>query len=541
MQPLKNVCDVLVNKQCKCLVGRHWLVLIAATSYAQDTLHTTACCAIAAVHDLVQCCNTSPTPALVLKILCANYVKQQMRRFFSSRIRRDRSRSPLRACERLCERLCDRELDSSPDLHAGLPQFDSILNTSDDVPKVDHVESLEAPLEHEELVMEPAVEPVIEPGGEPTESIEQPPEPIESVEEPTQDFIPLATTKNDEVPSLVADQGPQVSDPSGSELLTLMARVVRFFNMDDPDDGEGWAQHAERYPELQNMVIAYRQWRRVRETLCATAEEALVREFEVAVAALVSFIDCSIHDEDEEEEEDEEDEEDEEADDVSDAYELCCDTSSDDEETKEVEQACVQDPCYQYLHTLGAQVTPATYKHLTRFRTAFADQSDINSVSLRDLCLAMLQNLDCACLDDEPMLHAWVDATIHALIHMGSDKCDVIVASRSFFTLERRWPTMTELQEYVGRQRMQSGDPDRFYREERFAVPTPNLHRLLATSAECDSDCAICGHAVLTGTSCYVLSCGHQFHAVDCLESDSILNWLSTNKRCPVCRVEVAL
>jgi hypothetical protein len=324
-------------------------------------------------------------------------------------------------------------------------------------------------------------------------------------------------------------------------MLQLMARVMRFFNMDNPDDTEGWMQHAERYPELQDMVIAFRQWRRVRDTLLTTSDEAPVREFEVAVAALVSFIDCSIHDEDDEDDDEDEEDEDEAEDDASDAYELCCDTSSDDEETKEVERACVRDPCYTYLHTLGARVTPGTYKHLTRFRTAFADQPDRNAVNFRDVCLSMLQNLDCACLDDEPMLHAWVDATEHALIHMGSDKCDVIVASRAFFTLERRWPNLTELQEYVGRQRMQSGDPERFYREERFAVPTPNLHRLCATTAQSDSDCAICGHLVLTGNPCYLLSCGHQFHAVDCLESDSIMNWLSANKRCPVCREEVAL
>jgi len=544
MESLESICDVLVNKQCACLAGRHWLVLIAAASYAQDVLHTTACCAIAAVHDLVQCRNTSPTPTLVLKILCANYVKQQMRKFFLPRNRRDRSRSPLSACERLCERLCDREIDSSPDLHNDVPDFGSAVNKHDEPPTAEDGQSIETRMEDEESVIEPdehsekPSEEQKEPAEEPVESTQ----PIEPAEEPTQDFIPLATTKNDEVPSLVLELGSEDQSSHGSELLRLMARVVRFFNMDDPDDGAGWVQNAERYPELQDMVIAYRQWRRVRETLRATVEEAPVREFEVAVAALVSFIDCSIHDDEEEDEEDEEeDEEDEEADDASDNYELCCDTSSDDEETKEVEQACVQDPCYQYLHTLGAQVTPANYKHLTRFRTAFADHSDASSVSLRDLCLAMLQNLDCACLDDEPMLHAWVDATIHALINMGSDKCDVIVASRSFFTLERRWPTMPELQEYVGRQRMQSGDPDRFYREERFAVPTPNLHRLLATPAECDSDCAICGHTVLTGNSCYLLSCGHQFHAVDCLENDSIINWLSANKRCPVCRVEVAL
>ncbi len=544
---LQSVCDVLVNKQCLCLVGRNWLVLIAAAHYAQQVLHTTACCAIATVHDLLQTAHVPPTPTLVLKILCANYVKHQMRTFFLPRFRRERSRSPPSACERLCERLCDRELDSSPELPDTLDEPMGGTHGPNQEPEEPNGQELnEEPeqepasvqatnigllqeLELQEREQEPEQEPLQEPEEEPA-LMPAGSEPSQSCPaDLSKDFIPLEDH---------ADPPDHVG--RGAELLQLMARVVRFFNMDNPDDGAGWMQHAERFPELQDMVIAFKQWRRVREILCSMTDEAPVREFEVAVAALVSFIDCSIH-EDEGDEEDEEDEEEEDDDDASEAYELCCDTSSDDEETKEVERACARDPCYTYLHTLGARVTPASYKHLTRFRTAFADQPDHNAVNLRDVCLSMLQNLDCVCLDEEPMLHAWVDATEHALIHMGSDKCDVIVASRAFFTLERRWPTLTELQEYVGRQRMQSGDPERFYREERFAVPTPNLHRLVPTPALIDSDCSICGHLVSSGSSCYLLSCGHQFHAADCLDTDTILNWLSTNRRCPVCRVEVSL
>lgn len=493
MATLDRLCDLLVRKTCRCLAGRHWFELIAAASHAHRLLRTTACCAVAAVHDLINTAETLPTPARVLKILCANYVKHQMRNFFV-RMRRDRSRSP----QGLCERLCPREL--SPETP----------------PAAVEVEEEVTPNGEEAACPESKVE-------------EEEPQP----ESKEADFIPLAAE-----PESVVEKYPEPSqDPiaRGGQVLEIMSRVIMFFSADDPDDATGWVQRAERYPELQDMVNAFRQWRRTRDALRAHAAEDPVREFEVAVAALVSFVDCSVHeDEDDEDEEDEEDEEED-----TESNDLCCDTSSDDEETEELVDACEKDLCFQFLHAIGANVSVSNFKHLTRFRTAFADHED--RASLNDVLKSMLQNLECACLDEEPMLHAWVDAAAHALVHIGSDKCDVIVASRAFFTIERRWPTAEELQEYVSRQRMQSGDPDRFYREERFAVPTPNLHLLVSSVAQTDSDCAICGNMVVAGGPCYLLSCGHQFHAEDCLEGETIVNWLKGNRRCPVCRVEVAL
>lgn len=494
MATLDRLCDLLVRKTCRCLAGRHWFELIAAASYAHRLLRTTACCAVAAVHDLLNSTEALPTPTHVLKILCANYVKHEMRNFFV-RIRRARSRSPPGLCERLCPRV-----------------------TSPDTPT-------EVPSDMEEVAS----------GEEVASTTEE----ISTAEAKTDDFIPLEPAKDPEA-SQEASQEPS-QDPSqdpiarGGQILEIMSRVIMFFSADDPDDAAGWVERAERYPELQDMVNAFRQWRRTREVLRSHCDEDPVRQFEVAVAALVSFVDCSVHEDEEDEDEEDEDEEDED----EDSFDLCCDTSSDDEETEELQDTCARDPCYQFLHALGANVSAANFKHLTRFRTAFADHED--GASLNDVLQSMLQNLDCACLDEEPMLHAWVDAAAHALVRIGSDKCDVIVASRAFFTLERRWPSIEELQEYVSRQRMQSGDPDRFYREERFAVPTPNLHRLVSSVAATDSDCAICGHVVTAGGPCYLLSCGHQFHAEDCLEGETIVNWLSGNRRCPVCRVEVAL
>jgi hypothetical protein len=496
MATLDRLCDLLVRKTCRCLAGRHWFELIAAASHAHRLLRTTACCAVAAVHDLINTTEALPTPAHVLKILCANYVKHEMRNFFV-RMRRDRSRSPPRLCERLCPR------ETSP-----------VAEDASDAEEV-------APASQEEV---PDIEPV------PDIEDRNPAQATEEVSEskiPTDDFIPLEAAKHPEPSNNPIARGGQI--------LEIMSRVIMFFSADDPDDASGWVECAERYPELQDMVNAFRQWRRTREALRASSDEDPVRQFEVAVAALVSFVDCSVHeDEDEEDEEDEEDDEDDEE-----GFDLCCDTSSDDEETLELQETCERDPCYRFLIALGANVSPVNYKHLTRFRTAFADQEDPSS--LHEVLTSMLQNLDCSCLDEESMLHAWVDAAAHALVHIGSDKCDVIVASRGFFTLERRWPSVEELQEYGSRQRMQSGDPDRFYREERFAVPTPNLHRLVPSVAATDSDCAICGHVVAAGGPCYLLSCGHQFHAEDCLEGETIVNWLSGNRRCPVCRLEVAL
>jgi hypothetical protein len=266
-----------------------------------------------------------------------------------------------------------------------------------------------------------------------------------------------------------------------------------------------------------------------------------VRDFEVAVAALVSFVDSSFHEDDDDEGDEGEDLDDDDEEEASDAYELCCDTSSDEEERVSDRRTCMRDPCFAYLHAHGANVSAARFRHLTRFRTAFADFPEGSEPSMSEVCAAMLGNLECECLDAEPLRHTWVEAAVRALLDAGSDKCDAIVATRSFFTIERRWPALAELQEYAGRQRMQSGDPDRFYQEERFAVPTPNLQNLHPTPAEADSDCTICGHTVKAGSACYLLSCGHQFHASDCLDGENVLTWLGGNRRCPVCRVEVVV
>lgn len=497
MTTLESLCDDLV-RTCRCFAGKHWFCLVAAGGYTARVFHSTSCCAVAAVHDLVQAGHVPPTAADVLKILCANYVKHQMRRLF---LRRSRSRSP-RICERVCERL-------------GLSRENSPV-------------SPEAKPDAAEVDAKPETRPEeVKESGESQRDRETP------------DYIPLESgnpqKSSEEEPSVCdesEESGEDEEEPAGrgTQIDALMSRVVRIFSTDEPDDGEGWLECAQRFPELQDMVTVYQRWCAAREAVRAVAEESLVRELEVTVASLMSFVDMAMHDEEDDDDDDEED-------DFSEASaELCCDTSSDDDEA---DPSCERDPCYSFLHALDANVSPARFKHLERFRTAFAGRPD---GTMREVCMFMLENLECVCLDEEPsMLHTWVDATEHAILSAGSDKCEVIVATRAFFMIERRWPTLPELQEYAGRQRMQSGDPDRFYREERFAVPTPHLERLAASVAQQNSDCSICGSLVEAGSTCYVLSCGHQFHAVDCLGEETIRTWLSVNRRCPVCRVEVSL
>jgi hypothetical protein len=337
----------------------------------------------------------------------------------------------------------------------------------------------------------------------------------------------------------LAGAGDQDSPSRGMQILGLMSRVLNFFSNEDPDDGQGWLVHAQQFYEMQDVVTAYSRWRRVREVLRADPCEENLREFEVAVAALVSFVDTSFHDD--EDEEDEEDDDDLDEEEPSDSYELCGDTSSDEEERPGDHRVCARDPCYAFLHSQGANVSPARFRHLTRFRMAFADFPAGTEPTMSDVCTVMLRNLECECLDAEPLRHTWVEAAARSLLDAGSDKCDAIVATRSFYMLERRWPVLAELQEYAGRQRMQTGDPERFYQEERFAVPTPNLQNLLPTAAVEESDCTICGHLVQAGSACYLLSCGHQFHATDCLDGENVLTWLSKNRRCPVCRIEVVV
>jgi rubrerythrin len=126
---------------------------------------------------------------------------------------------------------------------------------------------------------------------------------------------------------------------------------------------------------------------------------------------------------------------------------------------------------------------------------------------------------------------------------IGSDNCEAILAVRTYYQIEKNWPTAESLNEYMDRQAMQTHDPERFFEEEKFAVRTPGLERLETVPTEEVFQCPICGEHVQCGIGSVRLPCGHAFHgiAAECLNGANILTWLHENKRCPVCRTEVLI
>ena len=50
-----------------------------------------------------------------------------------------------------------------------------------------------------------------------------------------------------------------------------------------------------------------------------------------------------------------------------------------------------------------------------------------------------------------------------------------------------------------------------------------------------DRVCSMCLDRVESGSAIYRLSCGHIFHAHNCVNNKGIMNWIEDNKTCPCC------
>ena len=114
---------------------------------------------------------------------------------------------------------------------------------------------------------------------------------------------------------------------------------------------------------------------------------------------------------------------------------------------------------------------------------------------------------------------------------------------QEYLVLHDEYPNEDQLQEMRIRAMRFMVDPERFHAEDKMIVPTLHISRLpRAKNAEKDLVCCICQDEITVGQETITLvPCGHKFHANDkeCLEEGSILNWLSTNNRCPMCKKKV--
>ena len=121
--------------------------------------------------------------------------------------------------------------------------------------------------------------------------------------------------------------------------------------------------------------------------------------------------------------------------------------------------------------------------------------------------------------------------------------CRLIEYVRMYSLVEKRYPSLGELEEMIQNRTSIHQDPDTYCEEKKMLVPTPNLNRLVAVkNDQKDTFCSICQAPLSIGENIYKLPCGDRFHASECLgEGLSILTWMKRCKRCPNCNQEICI
>ena len=158
-------------------------------------------------------------------------------------------------------------------------------------------------------------------------------------------------------------------------------------------------------------------------------------------------------------------------------------------------------------------------------------------------CFLCLKNRTCGCLQRfEYVLRK--EATEHVLLVLKlPPECDLIQLTLEYHLLERRMPSIDDLNLMLSNREMMTRDPDYYCNEQKHALPTVGLSKIKATKATLEDMCSICTDRIVPGASIYRLpGCGHIFHATaaECLdEGASIITWLQKNRQCPNCKAEI--
>jgi hypothetical protein len=108
------------------------------------------------------------------------------------------------------------------------------------------------------------------------------------------------------------------------------------------------------------------------------------------------------------------------------------------------------------------------------------------------------------------------------------------------------YPTsLPDLLLFVSNMNGMNNDADNYCIENQVTRPAKNLENIpsLYKVATHVSICTICMDEIKEGDIIIELNCGHRFHSSssDCLDDASILEWLNSNKSCPICKQEVII
>jgi len=169
-----------------------------------------------------------------------------------------------------------------------------------------------------------------------------------------------------------------------------------------------------------------------------------------------------------------------------------------------------------------------------------------SDVTIRDVADIWLDCRLCSCLSNSTIPEqTQIDIVIYCLHYIGIyPTCDIILAMYEFMAIHKKFPSESELIQLLNNQMELLRDAEAYWSKNKLNVPTPNLDFLPTVDAPSDTFCSICQKEIQTNAQVYKMTCCNQYchyEKGDCLGDSNIINWLSENKKCPMCHQEVLI
>lgn len=154
-------------------------------------------------------------------------------------------------------------------------------------------------------------------------------------------------------------------------------------------------------------------------------------------------------------------------------------------------------------------------------------------------------NKSCLCVQDiEPETRKRF-LTHHISLYGRLPYCIETETSMMYHAIHNEFPSEEELNNTFQRTYEFGMNPEEFHAKDKKIIPVANLDKMKSdVMQECKDypTCTICQSQIEKGEKYYKLKpCNHYFHADNCLGECTIINWLSKNRKCPMCKTEVVV
>lgn len=163
------------------------------------------------------------------------------------------------------------------------------------------------------------------------------------------------------------------------------------------------------------------------------------------------------------------------------------------------------------------------------------------------------ENAACGCLDvQEYMSNEEGKKKMSFIIHRHLidtgfyPTCQYISNMLTYEMINKEFPTREQFVEYVQNNVEIEQDPEQYYHDHKHQLPTQNMDKIKPFTYDGETKtCGICYNDIEKGDEVIQLPCGgnHVFHVDEekCLEKHTIVEWMKSNKVCPMCKGEIII